>query len=107
MVAAMQLTTTKGAEMQPKNNIAARMGRWSAQHRKTAILGWIVFVVLAFMAGGKVGTDTLSQTESGSGDSGKASKLLEDAYPKKGEEAVIVQSKRMNATAPEFREVVA
>ena len=32
--------------MQP-SNLAARAGRWSAQHRKTAILGWIAFVVLA------------------------------------------------------------
>ena len=28
-------------------NLAARAGRWSAEHRKTAILGWILFVVLA------------------------------------------------------------
>ena len=28
-------------------NLAARAGRWSAGHRKTAILGWILFVVLA------------------------------------------------------------
>jgi hypothetical protein len=27
--------------------LAARAGRWSAQYRKTAILGWILFVVLA------------------------------------------------------------
>ena len=25
-------------------NIAARMGRWSASHRKTAIFGWLAFV---------------------------------------------------------------
>ena len=31
-------------------NPAARAGRWSAQHRKTAILGWILFVVLAAVA---------------------------------------------------------
>ena len=40
--------------MQPRN-LAARAGRWSAQHRKTAILGWIAFVVLATLIGGKVG----------------------------------------------------
>jgi hypothetical protein len=28
-------------------NLAARAGRWSAAHRKTAILGWILFVVLS------------------------------------------------------------
>ena len=26
-------------------NIAARMGRWSARHRKTAIFGWLAFVI--------------------------------------------------------------
>src|SRR5687767_342322 len=31
----------------PSRNLAARAGRWSARHRKTAILGWIAFVVLA------------------------------------------------------------
>ena len=31
--------------MQPSRNIAARAGRWSARHRKTAVLGWIAFVV--------------------------------------------------------------
>ena len=39
-------------------NLAASAGRWSAQHRKTAILGWIVFVVLATVLGGKVGQNT-------------------------------------------------
>jgi hypothetical protein len=34
------------------NNIAARAGRWSAQHRKKAIVGWLVFVILAFGIGG-------------------------------------------------------
>jgi hypothetical protein len=32
--------------MQP--NLAARAGRWSAQHRRKAILGWIAFVILGF-----------------------------------------------------------
>ena len=27
-----------------KQNLAARAGRWSAQHRKKAIFGWLVFV---------------------------------------------------------------
>ena len=36
--------------MQPRN-LAARAGRWSAQHRKTAILGWIAFVVFATFLG--------------------------------------------------------
>ena len=31
-----------------KRNLAARMGRWSAQHRKKAIFGWLAFVIVAF-----------------------------------------------------------
>ena len=31
--------------LQRSNNIAARMGRWSAGHWKTAVFGWLVFVV--------------------------------------------------------------
>ena len=32
-------------------NVAARMGHWSATHRKTAIWGWLAFVVLAVLIG--------------------------------------------------------
>ena len=39
-------------------NIAARAGRWSATHKKTAIVGWFVFVIAAFMIGGAVGKRT-------------------------------------------------
>ena len=31
----------------PSRNLAARMGRWSARHRKIAIFGWLGFVVVA------------------------------------------------------------
>ena len=37
--------------MNSPRNLAASAGRWSAQHRKTAILGWILFVVVATFAG--------------------------------------------------------
>ena len=37
-------------------NLAARMGRWSAAHWKTATFGWLAFVVVAFALGGMVGT---------------------------------------------------
>ena len=30
-----------------KQNLAARAGRWTAQHRKTAIFGWLAFVIVA------------------------------------------------------------
>ena len=40
-------------------NIAARMGRWSATHWKTATFGWLAFVVVAFGLGGMVGMKTI------------------------------------------------
>ena len=82
--------------MQGSRNIAARAGRWSARHRKTAILGWITFVVLAFMVGGKVGMVTLEQDQAGVGDSGKASKIVSGAFPDKHEESVLIQSKGLS-----------
>ena len=32
--------------------LAARAGRWSAQHRRKAIFGWLAFVIVAFGLGG-------------------------------------------------------
>ena len=93
--------------MQQSRNIAARAGRWSARHRKTAVLGWIVFVVLAFMAGQNLGTETLTQEESGVGDSGRAAQITKDAYPDKIGESVLIQSKTLEAQDPEYRAVVA
>ncbi|HEX8084290.1 MAG TPA: MMPL family transporter [Solirubrobacteraceae bacterium] len=63
----------------PSTNIAARAGRWSAQHRRRAIVGWLVFVVLAVGIGGAVGTNTLTAHEKGTGESGRADQALHDA----------------------------
>jgi len=35
-----------------RRNVAALAGRWSARHRRTAVLGWLAFVVVAFVIGG-------------------------------------------------------
>ena len=93
--------------MQESRNIAQRVGRWSAKHRKTAIIGWITFVVLAFMVGGAVGTEKLTQQESGVGESGQASKLVSGAFPEKHDEVVLIQSKDHKYDSREFHAVVA
>ena len=93
--------------MQGKRNIAARMGRWSAQHRKTAIFGWLVFVVVAFVVGGAVGTKTLTIQESGVGESGHADKAAFKAFPKKADENVLVQSSRLDVDDARFKAGVA
>ena len=67
--------------MQEPRNIAARAGRWSARHRKTAIIGWIVFVVLAFMVGGNMGTETLTNRTGGRRRFGPAAQITTAHIP--------------------------
>lgn len=89
-----------------RENFAARAGRWSAQHRKTAVLGWIAFVIVAFMAGNMVGTRPVSDRDSGTGESGRAERVLYDAFPQQSGETVFVQSPRLTARDPAFRAAV-
>jgi uncharacterized membrane protein YdfJ with MMPL/SSD domain len=78
----------------PSRNVAARAGRWSAQHRKTAILGWILFVVLATVLGGKVGTNQLKDSASGNGESKRGDMIADAAdFPEQTGEQVLVQGK--------------
>ena len=74
----MQDTSTKGTHMQSSRNLAASAGRWSAKHRKTAILGWLAFVVIAFTGGGAIGTQNLKVVGAASGHAGVV-KMGEDA----------------------------
>jgi uncharacterized membrane protein YdfJ with MMPL/SSD domain len=91
----------------PDMNIAARAGRWSAQHRKKAIVGWLVFVILAVFVGGSVGTQTLSDDDFEIGESGRADSVVSDHFPDKESESVLVQSQNGARTDDaEFRQVV-
>jgi uncharacterized membrane protein YdfJ with MMPL/SSD domain len=87
-------------------NLAARMGRWSAQHRKKAIWGWLVLVFIAFAIGGAVGTKTQDAAQSGVGESGSAERTIDNAFPKHQVEQVLIQSDSSTATDPSFRGVV-
>ncbi|MEA2247588.1 MAG: heme transporter, partial [Solirubrobacteraceae bacterium] len=90
----------------PAKNFAARAGRWSAQHRKTAIFGWLAFVIVAFVIGGNLGTKTLEEKDLGVGDSGRAAKIVDKAFPEVAGEQVFVQSKTEKATDPAYRAAV-
>jgi uncharacterized membrane protein YdfJ with MMPL/SSD domain len=88
------------------NNLAARAGRWSARHRKTAIFGWLAFVIAAFVIGGNIGTKTLDEKDTGVGDSARATKITDKAFPEKAGEMVLVQSKTQQATDAGYRAAV-
>jgi RND superfamily putative drug exporter len=79
-------------------NLAASAGRWSAQHRKAAILGWIVFVVLATVLGGKVGQNTIDDSAAGNGESKRGDMLVAAAgFPEQAGEQVLIQGSSANA----------
>src|SRR3954468_20725132 len=89
-------------------SLAARAGRWSTRHRGKAIVGWLAFVVVAFVIGNAVGTVN-PKDEGGHGGSGKADQILKDAYPDRASETVMVQAASksgVTANSPEFRAAV-
>src|SRR4029079_1951667 len=84
---------SQGATMQSRN-LAARIGRWSAQHRKAAIVGWLAFVILATVLGGKVGQKQIDDSASGNGESKRGDMIVKAAgVPDKGGEQVLIQGK--------------
>jgi uncharacterized membrane protein YdfJ with MMPL/SSD domain len=90
------------------NNLAARMGRWSASHWKTAVFGWLAFVAAAVMIGGVVGTKNIDDADVNVGQSKKADQILDKAFPQADPqtELVFIQSPRHVADHPEFRGVI-
>ena len=89
------------------NTLAARMGRWSARHRKVAIFGWLAFVAVAFVLGGIVGTKELSDVDAQPGEAGRAARIYADAGFDRGDpEIVLVQSSRLKASDRAFSSAV-
>jgi RND superfamily putative drug exporter len=94
--------------LETKQNLAARAGRWSAGHWKTATLLWLAFVIVAVILGRAAGTHKLSDSEQGTGETARAQAILSKAgFKTPASESVLVQSKTLTATAPQFRAVVA
>ena len=87
-------------------NLAGRMGRWSAQHRKTAIFGWLAFVVVAFALGIVSGTTKIEQATSGVGESGRIDKLLHEEFVQPAGESVLIQSDTLTVKDPAFTAAV-
>ena len=79
--------------MERSRNLAARAGRWSALHRRKAIAGWFVFVVLAFVAGSAAGTKELEDEDSGVGESREADQALADAIRERVRNVLVVQAR--------------
>ncbi len=93
--------------MQGKTNIAARAAQWSATHRRTAIFGWLAFVVVSIAIGGAVGQKQLTDAEAVSGEAGRAEVALEEAKLNSNSEVVLIQSEERTVDEPAFRAAIA
>src|SRR6185437_14659118 len=98
--------TTAAGRNRP-TNLAARMGHWSATHKKTAIFGWLAFVACMFMVGNIVGTKQLDPKTSGAGESGHADSVLAKQFKQPQGDSVLFQSTKMTVDEPAFRAAIA
>ena len=92
--------------MSKSRNLAARAAHWSAAHRKTAIFGWLAFVIVGVMAGGAVGQKQIHGADQFSGEAGRAEQTLESAGLRPNDESVLVQSKTLTTDDREFQTAV-
>src|SRR3954449_6772199 len=88
-------------------NLAARMGRWSADHWKTATFGWLALVLVAFSLGSAVGLTSVDDNAPGPGESGRMDRILNAGFKQPAGESVLIQSRSLTAGDPAFRAALA
>ena len=109
--------TGSGAPEAPKRkrNLAASVGGWSARHWKTAVFGWLAFVVASVFLSIQVGTTFIDQNNVNVGEAREADRMIEEAgfnRNAQGEanddlgEMVHVQSTTLTADDAAFKAVV-
>jgi len=84
------------------SNLAARMGRWSAAHWKTATFGWLALVVVAFAVGNQIGVKKIDPNTAGPGESGRMDRILDAGFKLPANESVLIQSSSARAGTPAF-----
>ena len=110
LVASQAMSNEGGTSMsraRHHSNLAARMGRWSAAHWKTATFGWLALVVVSFGIGGQVGVKNIDPNTAGPGESGRMDRILDSGFKLPAEESVLVQSASAKAGTPAFDAAVA
>jgi putative drug exporter of the RND superfamily len=91
--------------------IVERVAGWSARHRKTAVFGWLLLVVVAVAVGHQLGTSNVNSYDPGQ--AGKAERVLDrPVVQQPAAESVLVQGRsgpgtgRTYASDPEMRQAV-
>jgi uncharacterized membrane protein YdfJ with MMPL/SSD domain len=90
----------------PSRNLAARMARWSAQHRKKAIFGWLGLVVALFAINMTSPMKTIIRETSGPGESGRADAILYEDFKQPAGEEVLIHSDSLTTDDPAFKAAV-
>ncbi len=94
------------SQLTQHHNLAARMARWSGQHRKAAVLGWLGLMATLFAISLVSPMNKIVFETSGPGESGRADKILYEDFERPAEESVLVQSTEFTAESPQFKAVV-
>jgi anti-anti-sigma factor len=94
----------------PRPNLAQRAGRWSAEHRRIAIFGWLAVVIVSVLVGGSLGTQHIADEDIGTGESRQADRILADAgFNDRATEQVLIQpqgSEQLTVSDPAFRAAI-
>ncbi len=94
--------------MNSRNSLPARLGHWSARHRRVVIFGWLAFVVLALVIGNGVGSRQLTDADNFAGESRHAEQTLAKAGMNgPAEEIVLIQGRSLTVRDSDFRAAVA
>jgi RND superfamily putative drug exporter len=94
--------TLPGAEPAPGHRgarapVVERIAGWSARHRKTAVLGWLLLVVGTVVLGGALGTKNLSSYDPGQ--AGQAERVLNrPGVIQPATESVLIQARSAGQT---------
>jgi RND superfamily putative drug exporter len=88
--------------------IVERVAGWSARHRKTAVFGWLLLVVVAVAVGHQLGTSNVNSYDPGQ--AGRAERVLDrPVVQQPASESVLVQGRAADqtyASDPEMRQAV-
>ena len=97
-------TRHRRADARARGPLVERIAGWSARHRKTAVLGWLVLVAAVFVAGQVVGTRNLPEYDAGA--SGRAERVLQHAgFTSPPAESVLIQAKDPRVRYPASAEL--
>jgi putative drug exporter of the RND superfamily len=87
----------------------ARIARWSAGHRKTVLVGWLVVLIGVLGASSAVGTKYANSSSSGNTESQRATDLLKRDFPAQAGDTdqIVVHATGGKVTDPQIRSRVA